>query len=140
MKKTNPKNALVFTAATGTLLLLGGCCHDDCPVSPEQKDIVYEWDIPESQDDCAPGTIYTDDSGGMGGDLDGTGIVDRDGTGIVDRDDNLVLQYCLRPCAGGEIPSDDVYMIWSNPNDFIEAGPDCEAAPPPDEEEPAEDE
>jgi len=117
-----PGKVLALIAATATMLLLGGCWDCECP--PE-KDIVYAWDVPESQEDCADGTIFTDDSSGGGGDLDGTGIVDRDGTGIVDRNNDLVAQYCLRPCAGGEVPGNTVYMVWSNENDFVEAGPDC---------------
>jgi hypothetical protein len=119
------RKALALIAATTMLLVLGGCwpCSDCQP----EKDIVYAWDIPESQDNCAAGTIFTDNSGGEGGDLDGTGIVDRDGTGIVDRDSNLVLKYCKRPCGGGEVPGPTIFMVWNNPNDFVEAGPDCEA-------------
>ena len=126
MNKIKPQKALTLIAATATLLVLGGCWHN-CEVCQEEKDIVYAWDIPQSQADCAAGTIYTDDTPEGGGDLAGTGIVDRAGTGIVDRDDNLVQVYCKRPCAGGEIPGDTTFMIWSNPNDFLEAGPDCEA-------------
>jgi hypothetical protein len=125
MYKIKPQKALALIAATTTLLVLGGCW--DCPDCQPEKDIVYAWDVPESQDDCAAGTIYTDDTPEGGGDLVGTGIVDRVGTGIVDRDGNLVVKYCKRPCAGGEIPGPTTYMIWSNPNDFVEAGTNCEA-------------
>jgi len=125
MNKIKPQKALALLAATATLLVLGGCWHD-CEDCPDEKDIVYAWDIPESQADCATNTIFTDDTP-QGGDLGGTGIVDRGGTGIVDRDGDLVKKYCKRPCAGGEIPSDNAFIIWTNPNDFVEAGPDCEA-------------
>ena len=139
MNKIKPQKALTLIATTATLLVLGGCCNN-CPVVPPEKDIVYAWDIPESQADCATNTIFTDDTP-QGGDLGGTGIVDRDrgGTGIVDRNSNLVLKYCKRPCAAGEISGDKTIMVWTNPNDFVEAGPDCEA-PPEDENAPTEDE
>ena len=126
MTKKNPMKVISLISASAIALLLGGCFDDDCEECV-QKDITYAWDIPQSQDDCAEGTIYTDDSGGEGGDADGTGIVDRDGTGIVDRDGDSVLQYCLHPCAGNEVPdpSGDIFIKWDNDNDFVEAHPGC---------------
>ena len=95
MIRLEPRKALAFSAATATLLVLGGC-WDSCEECADEKDIVYAWDVPESQADCATNTIFTDDTP-QGGDLGGTGIVDRGGTGIVDRDGNLVKKYCKRP-------------------------------------------
>lgn len=131
MFRIEPGKALTFSAAIATLLVLGGCWHS-CPDCPDEKDIVYAWDIPESQADCANGTIFNDNNPGGGGDLEGTGIVDRGGTGIVDRDGNIVLAYCKRPCVGSEIPGPTTYMVWNNPNDFIEAGTSCEIPTEPE--------
>ena len=74
MIRIKPRKVLTFGAATATLLVLGGCWN--CPTCPPEKDIEYAWDIPESQADCAAGTIFTDDTP-QSGDLAGTGIVDR---------------------------------------------------------------
>ena len=118
----NPTRLLLMTSAMAATMLLGGC-NDDCDDCPPQKEVVYAWDIPKSQDDCAAGTIFTDTSDEGGGDQGGgTGIVDRDGgTGIVDRDNNFVQQYCLQPCVGDEVPSGSTIMAWDNPNNFVEA-------------------
>ena len=122
MTRTNPRSVLALLIAAALTLFIGGC-KQSCPTCPEQKDVVYEFDIPQSQDDCPAETIFMEDSEDGDPDNDGgTGIVDRDGgTGIVDRDEDLVLQFCFHPCGGDEEPVGPTTMKWDGASGFVEA-------------------
>ncbi len=89
-------------------------------------DIVYRWHIPDSQDDCATGTRFVNADRNSPDYDGGTGIVDRDGgTGIVDRNKEFVLQYCIHPCVGNEIPDGDPVIYLPNKNKYVEAKTRC---------------
>ena len=123
---------LLPLTAGGLVLLLTGCCkfcdagnccpEQTCPdpeICPDpvtcpktsdcDKDIVYAFDIPESQDDCPEGTTFdvvpegeiVDPQSGGGG------VVDRSGGGgVVDRDNNFVGAWCQVDCLTGNTDED----------------------------------
>ena len=116
-KRITTRHLAVLTGAALTVTLTG--CWHDCPY--EDADIVYSWEIPESQADCPSGTEYRDSATAASGILDGgASIVDRDGGAtIVDRDGNPVKQHCYRPCADGEMPVGKTIVDWQHNGDFV---------------------
>ena len=119
---TNKK--LMVLGVACTTIALGGCCQwcndPDCEIC-DDRDVVYAFNIPESQADCPVGTEYVDVTEpitipGLGG----SGIVDRGGSGIVDRDNLPVEQFCYKACPIGEVPLDeDANVDWNNSSEFI---------------------
>lgn len=120
------KRTLIVLGAFGMTVGLTGCPCPECP-EPEHKDIEFGWNIPNSQADCAAGTIFKDAVPG-GPDLDGgPGIRDRDGgPGIRDRDGNFVTKYCLQPCVGDEVEAGPPIIDIHNSDEYVEAARRCE--------------
>lgn len=129
LKKKQKKLAIIV--GLGAMLVLAGCeCECECGCCESggsDFDIVYEWNIPQSQADCPEDTIYTESTPG-GPDLDGLpGIVDRDGgPSIVDRDGDYISQYCLIPCDEGQTASGPVVLEFHNPGGHVVASRRCE--------------
>jgi hypothetical protein len=122
------KKPAIFIGLGATLFLAGCDCKCECcDTGGVDADIVYAWDIPQSQADCPENTIYMDSVPG-GPDLDGMpGIVDRDGgPSIVDRDGDYVTQYCLIPCDEGQTTSGPVVIEFHHPGGHIVASRRCE--------------
>ena len=120
---TNFGKPLRITTMAGVAIALfgiGGCC----------KDIVYAWDIPETEADCPVNTKFVSAPSYSVDHDGGPGIIDRDsGTGIIDRDEEFVTAYCLQVCPDDKYDGKPVLDIH-NKHEMVEAKRRC-----PEEEE-----
>jgi hypothetical protein len=124
---------LLSFAVIATVLGLAGCyrCCDQ-PVtvncncdSTAGYDVVYAFNIPESDADCPDGTHFETKAGGddgTGGYSGGGGVVDRSGGGgVVDRDGNPILAWCEIDCAPGETVDEfsEPIIVWDPSYDVV---------------------